>query len=809
MNFEFPPLALQPPTVKARRRERRGFDKPPPLTPEERRAISARWQQELREIDTAVRELAPETMRNIVLKVTANRRLTKADLAGTGFTFMSPPSDKESLIVPRDPTKLEKLEQRILKFAEGDEVARPPGSDLATAVEQVSLADPLERLSEPLLANYQRLIGQDYVVYELEVASFAKMAVRARREVEQTIIDIHESLGRGVHGSVFEHDIHGRGARAVLWSTGAKFREFVESPQWWRRITFFDERPRFETFSEVFSNFNIADVTLLDPPDNAETICVIDTGVAAGNPFLEPVLNRDDSRSFIGGFSATEDGCGHGSGVASLAAYYQLETARGGVNRAEARIVSARIADDSGQFDVPLTADAIANRTAEARLLSNVLREIVEHYAPGGIKIFVLAFQIIGHLWGEATRRAIARSAWVARTLDQLSRIHDVVFVTITGNIAPADVADLLGEADYPKYLVRPLAKLHDPGQAALAITVGSVAHTATVAVAPMLSIALQSQPSPFTRSGPGFGESIKPDVVERGGNLVRDPQSGAVSSNLATDILMASNALTPPMQRSHGTSFAAPRVAHRLAMIARDLRVMGVPSTNPLLRALLVASADRPADSEVLDAEGNCEVIGHGLPDATRLTDCAGNSVLLYWNGDLPVDATALFNLYVPPELQSAGRGGKRIVVCVASQPAVQQWGVEEYIGVSMKFRLFRGDQDIDQIQALLQREAGEQNVAADKEIQAREHDSVLGVSRRSFGSIQRDSFEWRHHKTEYSQNDYVLAVSLKPASWVRDDDVVSLAVVVRIEDTTGKYQELYAQVRAKVRVPVRARAR
>jgi hypothetical protein len=187
---------------------------------------------------------------------------------------------------------------------------------------------------------------------------------------------------------------------------------------------------------------------------------------------------------------------------------------------------------------------------------------------------------------------------------------------------------------------------------------------------------------------------------------------------------------------------------------------------------------------------------------------DCAGNSVLLYWNGNLPVDATALFNLYVPPELQSAGRGGKRIVVCVASQPTVQQWGVEEYIGVSMKFRLFRGDQDLVQIQALLQREADEQNIAAEKEIQVQEHDSVLGVSRRSFGTIQRDSFEWRHHKTEYSQNNYVLAISLKPASWVHDEDV-PVAVVVRIEDTTGKYQELYAQIRARVQVPVRARAR
>ncbi len=91
---------------------------------------------------------------------------------------------------------------------------------------------------------------------------------------------IHESLGRGVHGSVFEHDIQGRGARAVLWSTGAKFREFVESPAWWRKITFFDERPRFETFSEVFNNFNIADITLVDPPGDSRKLSALSTLVS-------------------------------------------------------------------------------------------------------------------------------------------------------------------------------------------------------------------------------------------------------------------------------------------------------------------------------------------------------------------------------------------------------------------------------------------------------------------------------------------------------------------------------------------------
>ena len=807
MTPELPPLTLEPPEVRARRRERRGFIAPPAIPAEERRAIAQRWRLQLRGIDAAVRRLSPEAKRAIFLKLNHDRRLTKKDLAGTGLTFFSPPGETESLVVPRDPTKLDKLEERITKFAEGDEPGRPGGTDLATTVQAVDLGNPHDRLSDEVAADYDRLISRDHVIYEIEVASFAISSTRARREVTEIILAVHRSLGRGIHGAVYEQDVQERGARLVLWSTGSKLREFVESDVWWRKIVFFDGRPKFETFSEVYANFNIGDVTVESPAGDAETICVVDTGVSAGNPFLAPVIRTDISRSFVRGFSPTEDAKGHGSGVASLAAYYQVETAIGGVNRAAARIVSARITDDDGQFDVPFTSDDGAHAEREARLLSDVLREIVQHYAPIGIRIFVLSFQIVGHIWSKATRRSVARSAWVARTIDQLSRDYDVVFVTITGNISPAEVTELLGEAEYPHYLLRPLAKLHDPGQAALAVTVGSIAHSSTVAAASLLPIALEMEPSPFTRSGPGFGESNKPDVVERGGNLVRDPASNAVAPNLATNVLMASSRLTPALQHGQGTSFAAPRVAYHLAAVTSDLRSLGVTPTNPLLRALLAASAERSIASEVLDPDGNCMVIGYGLPDGRRATDCGENSVLLYWNGDLGADATALFRLHVPADLRSAGRGKKRIVVSVASQPPVQQWGVEEYLGVTMKFRVFRGDQSFDDIQALLQRDEDEVNAPADKNVQPNELDGLIGISRRSAGTLQRDTFEWSDHKETYSDNDYVIAVSLTPASWMRDS-AVPFAVVVRIEDTTGRYQDLYARIRARVQARVRATA-
>ena len=100
------------------------------------------------------------------------------------------------------------------------------------------------------------------------------------------------------------------------------------------------------------------------------------------------------------------------------------------------------------------------------------------------------------------------------------------------------------------------------------------------------------------------------------------------------------------------------------------------------------------------------------------------------------------------------------------------------------------------------------EDNVPAGKHVVASDQEGALKITRRSFGTLQRDVFEWSDHKPEYSQDDYTLAVSLQSASWLRSADEIPLAVVVRLEDTTGKYQELYARVRARVQAAARVRA-
>lgn len=719
---------------------------------------------------------------------------------------MGSPGTEETLVIERK-ADLDKLEERADAMANGKETEEPKNRVLLESLKGIDLGKPLDRVSENLKTLFPTWITRNHNVYQLEISSQKTLSKARRKEVLEIRQNIQDSFGSGVSGAILDTDFQDDGAQLMVWSTGEKLREFVMELEWQRKITFFDVPPEFETFSQTLQDFNIADTTILPPPENAETICIIDSGVAAGNPFLAPVLKRKESRSWVYGASPLEDACGHGSGVASLAAYYTIDPRKGSVHQARAWITSARIMNDHGELDTPQTGDIDQDREHECKLLSTILREIVEHFTSFGVRIFVLSFEIRGQSWSLATRHDVSRSSWVARTIDQLSAEFDVVFCCITGNISRNDVQDLIQHHGYPNYLTNPLAKLLDPGQAALAITAGSIAHSERVTGGRHTPIARIAQPSPFSRTGPGFGDSIKPDVVEYGGNLVQDFETKLVWENQQTNVLMASGQLPKPLCHCSGTSYAAPRVAHHAAIVLSELRgelKLDNPS-GALIRALLANSATKVEVDTAISSEDALEMAGHGLPHYENALNCQNHSVLLYWDGKLKPNHAALFRLHVPTDLTNYAGSRKLISVSLAITPPVQKWGVSDYLGTRPKFWLFRGDQDWDAIEKMMQRDDDEKNVAGDSV----EHiaKSELGITRRTAGTLQADRFEWTNHKEEYSKSDYCLAVSLsKPAGWLRQELELPVAIVARIEERSGRFKQLYARVKTRTEVRVKS---
>ena len=205
------------------------------------------------------------------------------------------------------------------------------------------------------------------------------------------------------------------------------------------------------------------------------------------------------------------------------------------------------------------------NQLEDDRLFSAVLREVVEYYVGHGVKIFNVSINDRYQRWNQTNKRTVPRRSWTARTIDSLTRKYDVLFVVSTGNIQLPDANFYLNDGkNYPDYLLEEDSCVPDPGQAALALTIGSVA-LSTLIAGPMgrtRAAAPANQPSPFTRCGPGIRKEIKPELVEYGGNYsLTEENPRRFGTNRGLDVPMASHRLTPSLSHASGTSFAAARV--------------------------------------------------------------------------------------------------------------------------------------------------------------------------------------------------------------------------------------------------------
>jgi hypothetical protein len=104
--------------------------------------------------------------------------------------------------------------------------------------------------------------------------------------------------------------------------------------------------------------------------------------------------------------------------------------------------------------------------------------------------------------------------------------------------------------------------------------------------------VALQDYPSAFSCTGYGIWDSIKPEVVEYGGDLVKDegnpPSFSTPTDDVCPELVRTTIGGAPAITAdSIGTSFAAPKVTHIAAALASNF-----PQESCLLyKALIVQS--------------------------------------------------------------------------------------------------------------------------------------------------------------------------------------------------------------------------
>ncbi len=530
------------------------------------------------------------------------------------------------------------------------------------------------------------------------------------------------------------------------------------------------------------------------PEATAPGVCVVDSGILEGHPFLESAVISEKSRAFppeLGPAipaAPVTDAC-HGTNVAGIALYGDVGSCILSKTFAPpAWIVNARLLDDRNE----LHPDRMP-----------FIRQIVEH-AGDRCRVFNLSFGL------EACEGFLSVHA---AELDALTREHDALFVVSAGN---ENVRTRFNgkkpSKPYPEFLLNSGWRVLAPAESLNAITVGGI--TPDRDPHPHASkrtlIASKRAPSPFTRAG-GVKSVLKPELVEVAGNVAYDDATSLLITNdpglsvPTTSHKFAAGKLFAMVQ---GTSFAAPRVAHLAARI-----VNRYPDASPnLLRALLVQSARLPEGVAEWNAKDAMKLCGFGVPDLDRALLCRPQRVTLYYEGEIDIDEVKLFELPVPAEV-ARSKGRKTLSVSIAYDPPVSVVHRDRPAGVFLAWGLARGDVAESAVKAAIAAEAErdaegtEPAETATKRAKSVFMTGALPKRPQQRGTVQKNIYRWQ--RGEYGET-YRLAVIAKATRPAHANERQRYAIVATLEcedDTVNIYTAIRARLAAgRVRVRIKS---
>jgi hypothetical protein len=488
---------------------------------------------------------------------------------------------------------------------------------------------------------------------------------------------------------------------------------------------------------------------VLEPPAaDAPKICIIDSGIQENHPLLKAAVEHGNSRSWVPSQSdLTADkvqGGGHGTRVAGAFLYPQ------GIpltpkQKAIGWIQNARVLDNQCQLSKKLR-------------VPETLTDIVTFYhGQTGTRLFNHSIASLSPC------RITYMSAWAA-TIDYLSWQNDILFIVAAGNIRVNRVAGLtlsrrtLEEYSqagiaYPDYLLKASARIGNPAQSFQALTVGSIAHN-TYNQQSKWSVAEANHPSAFSCTGYGIWDSIKPDVVEYGGDFAIDSDTEpnfSTPAEICPELVRTTEGGAPAVASdSIGTSFAAPKVAH----IAAALEATFPQASCLLYRALIVQSARLPewTNDPTVNLSDAIRMMGYGLPNLARAIGNADHRITLITQEEKFIHARQahIYQVGIPPELQSPAEDFDirvEITLSYKAEPRRTRRSKRKYLSTWLHWECSHKGELPDVFLARVLRDYDSPNDEAEKDGpfswtlgQQKNHGNKVKDASRSVGTIQKD---------------------------------------------------------------------
>jgi Subtilase family len=549
-------------------------------------------------------------------------------------------------------------------------------------------------------------------------------------------------------------------------------------------------------------NLLLADVNQfpeVPPPAlGAPKIGVLDSGITTGHPLLKAAVG--DAQGYVlpdlGASDHPQNG--HGTFVAGIALYGDVAALiAAGKFIPSLQVLSGRVFSD--------------DPTDQTKFVEKCVDEAVRYFhSTYQCRVFNLSYGDRNKIYDGTHVRGLAY------VLDRLTRELGVLFVVPTGNLLIEELP-AHPRTNYPDYLLQPASRLIDPASALNAITVGGLAgfNQSTAAARNEhtiedLPIAQPDQPSPFTRSGTSVGGAIKPDFVETAGNIAFVPQRDQTrAQGLGVISLNSGFGRGRPFREAHGTSFAAPKVAHIAAKLAHKL----ANQTINLTRAILASHAAWPNPSvELLNSNKTpagrdklLQLVGYGRVGQDAVFESLENEVTLYAEDKIDNNRSQFYELPIPEEYWSKGRRERQIAISLAYSPDVRTTRLD-YRHTKLAFTLVKGASLKAVADAFTK---GRQADDALKEISTNQ---TIGKETRKPCTLQNSS--WTFKLPPNSDQQLFIVVTRQDATWSTQQQTAepyALAVVIRDREnqTVNLYERIAVLVQARAQARERTRIR
>jgi hypothetical protein len=546
-----------------------------------------------------------------------------------------------------------------------------------------------------------------------------------------------------------------------------------------------------------------ARIEIQAPAATAPAVCVIDSGIQEEHILLEPGIDKASSHCFLDGREPTDiadyvsDG-GHGTRVAGAVLHGEHVPIEGNVSLA-VWVQNARVLDND--CNLP-----------ETVFPPTLLREVVKHYHEGDRHTRIFNHSINAN----SPCRTLHMSAWAAE-IDLLCNEYDILFIQSAGNLRDSNPAPFLGIREllvnghsHPGFLAQSTCRVASPAQSLQALTVGSAAYGLYQDDGWRSLASELGDCSGFSRSGLGIWGSIKPEVVEFGGDCMysqgNPPTLGTpdVASEFYPELVRSTRNGGPAVARDGvGTSFSAPKVA-RIAARLQSL----LPNESCLLyRALIAQSARWPEWASNLNPEQQAALLkrmGYGIPDLERATANTDYRSTFISRGDREIGTgdCHIYQVPIPDQLRRPGEEHDILVEVTLSyvaQPRRTRRTHRGYLSVWLDWKSSREGESIESFFTRALKDDSEkvdEGTSFPWVIESRSDWGQLPGVHRNVGTLQKD---WAVIKSSELPPDFCIAVR-GHRGWSRDPEAVATYALTVSFESLGNEIQIYEPLRTAV---------